>query len=197
MRFCFCSQPVFGTDQKTLIGYCRNHQTMRTDLDRRSIMQKAVAKRNRVSTKIRSLYTPSEDNELGSMQSLANDLDRVFSLYIRIKYADENGIVTCFICDNPYHYLRLDNGHYIKRGNKATRFLEENCYPNCKWCNSKHNDNPLPFKEAIERYKPGLTEYLEEQETSAVYKYDLTELKQMLITYQAKLKNVQSKLITN
>ena len=194
MRFCFCGSPVFGTDEKTRVGYCRNHQTKRTDLDRRTILQKAVAKQGRVSTKVRSLYTPHEDNEVGSQQSLVNDLDRVFSLYIRIKYADENGIVTCFVCDKPYHYLKLDNGHYVSRGNKATRYLEENCYPQCKWCNSIHNDNPKPFKEAIERYKPGLTSWLEEQDTSAVYRYDLSDLKEMLITYQAKLKIVQSKL---
>ena len=27
-----CSNPVFGTDKKTKIGYCRNHQYLRSDL---------------------------------------------------------------------------------------------------------------------------------------------------------------------
>lgn len=47
MRFCEvnnCQQPVFGTDRNTNIGYCKSHQHMRTDLDHRSVLQKAVAK---------------------------------------------------------------------------------------------------------------------------------------------------------
>lgn len=200
MRFCsFCKTvPVFGTDKKTGLGYCRNHQTMRTDYDKRTIIQKAVAKQGRVSTKVRGLRN-DDDAEMGSTQSLMNDLDRIFSLYIRIKYADGNGIVTCFVCDKPYHYLKLDNGHYIKRGNKITRYMEENCYPQCKWCNSIHNENDLPFKDAIERYKPGLTDWLEEQAEQArsVYKIPLDELKRLLITYRDKLKLVQSKLKNN
>lgn len=47
MRFCAfgnCQSPVFGTDKITRIGYCKMHQSKRTDLDRRSIVQKAMAK---------------------------------------------------------------------------------------------------------------------------------------------------------
>lgn len=47
MRFCKydkCSHPVFGTDKKTGIGYCKRHQFARTDLDKRSIIQKAMSK---------------------------------------------------------------------------------------------------------------------------------------------------------
>jgi len=54
MRFCFCKQPVFGTDKTTKVGYCKNHQYMRTDLDRRSIAQKAMDKNKNIG-KVRGL----------------------------------------------------------------------------------------------------------------------------------------------
>ncbi len=47
MRFCEvnnCENSVFGTDRNTNIGYCNRHQNLRTDLDKRSILQKAIAK---------------------------------------------------------------------------------------------------------------------------------------------------------
>ena len=31
-----CTYPVFGTDKNTNIGYCKNHQNLRTDLKRKS-----------------------------------------------------------------------------------------------------------------------------------------------------------------
>jgi hypothetical protein len=45
MRLCFCGVPVFGTDKKTRVGYCKSHQYMRTDLDKRSIVQKEMDKK--------------------------------------------------------------------------------------------------------------------------------------------------------
>lgn len=46
MRLCeHChNQPVFGTDKITKKGYCKSHQTFRTDLDRRSITVKGLEK---------------------------------------------------------------------------------------------------------------------------------------------------------
>jgi len=42
--FGVCSYPVFGTDKKTGMGYCKNHQRLRTDLDRRTSAQKIMDK---------------------------------------------------------------------------------------------------------------------------------------------------------
>jgi hypothetical protein len=161
---------------------CRHNQKIRLQLHKH---------------KVRCLVT-KESQQVGNMQDLINDLDIVFSKYIRLKYADVNGIVTCFVCNQPYLWTKIDNGHYISRGNKRTRFMEENCYPQCKFCNSRHNENTIYFKEAIEQYYKGITGYLEEISLDrSVYKYDLSELKQMLVNYTNKLKIVQSKLTIN
>lgn len=59
MRFCEvegCEYPVFSTDKITRKGYCRTHAPrMRTDIDRRSIIQRAIAKQKGISSKVRTL----------------------------------------------------------------------------------------------------------------------------------------------
>lgn len=69
MQFCSvekCSYPNFGKDKLTGLPYCRNHQTKRTDFDRRTIIQKAIAKNKSLGSKIRGLQNvdDEEKNEL-------------------------------------------------------------------------------------------------------------------------------------
>lgn len=63
MQFCSvdkCKNVNFGIDKLTRIPFCANHQYKRTDLDRRSIASKAMAKRDKASTQLRSLQnTPA------------------------------------------------------------------------------------------------------------------------------------------
>ena len=51
MRICnYCKNAaVWGTDKKTKIGYCKTHQYLRTDLDRRSITVKGLEKAKKKS----------------------------------------------------------------------------------------------------------------------------------------------------
>lgn len=47
MRICEqpkCNYPVFGTDRNTRIGYCKSHQYLRTDKDKRTALQKHLDK---------------------------------------------------------------------------------------------------------------------------------------------------------
>lgn len=58
MQFCSipnCKFPNFSIDKVTRLPYCRNHQTKRTDFDRRTIIQRAMAKEKALSSKVRSL----------------------------------------------------------------------------------------------------------------------------------------------
>jgi hypothetical protein len=70
------------------------------------------------------------------IRDLEKKLDRVFSEYIRLKAADENGIVQCVTCGNYHHWREVHCGHFIPRARKATRFNEMNCHPQCVRCNT-------------------------------------------------------------
>jgi hypothetical protein len=59
-------------------------------------------------------------------QRLINKLDMIFSLYIRLRDADQNGICRCITSGTFGHFSDMDAGHFITRENMATRWEEEN-----------------------------------------------------------------------
>ena len=64
-----------------------------------------------------------------SVSKLKKELDKWFSLYIRLKYSDDNGMVICFTSGRKYHYKNIHAGHFISRRHLATRWLEKNVMP--------------------------------------------------------------------
>ena len=133
-----------------------------------------------------------QETEDESLQNLISDLDAVFSLYIRHKYANDKGIVKCFTCPKELHVSQIQNGHYTSRSHYGLRFLENNAKPQCPSCNSNHETNIEPFKTALEKEQPGITEWLEEQ-ARQVYKPTRDEIKQLLAEYRFKLSLVKKK----
>lgn len=210
MRLCSnChSHPVFGTDKLTKLGYCKGCQYKRTDLDRRSITVKGLEKAKKKAgffdiNKVDEDFTSGAsvvgeaeiDNNIGiseSLVNLSNDLDYVFSLFIRHKYADKHGMVKCFTCPVVLPIKDIQNGHYKKRGHKATRFLEQNCRPQCPNCNKLHNEDESIYKKALEFEYEGITDWLDEQ-ASLTYKATRDELKQLLIEYRSKIQILKKK----
>ncbi len=58
---------------------------------------------------------------------LIKELDTVFSLFIRLREADSNGMVKCFTSGKIMHYKASHCGHFISRRKFATRWDEKNC----------------------------------------------------------------------
>jgi ribosomal protein L37E len=128
-----------------------------------------------------------------SLQNLINDLDVVFSRYIRIKYSDNDGNSECFTCGKKEHYTTLQCGHFIPRANLGTRFLQQNCRPQCKTCNEYKDGNIEEYTIRLENENNGITDWLAEQ-SRQVYKPTRDEIKQMLFEYRHKLNLVKTKL---
>jgi 5-methylcytosine-specific restriction endonuclease McrA len=58
------------------------------------------------------------------------------SLYIRKKFADHLGYVSCVTCGLTKHYKELHAGHFVPQAQgDACRFIEENIHPQCYRCN--------------------------------------------------------------
>ena len=67
-----------------------------------------------------------------TISKLKKELDKWFSLFIRLRDADSNGLVFCFTCGCSKYYKRgMQNGHFQSRKHLATRWDEENCQPQC------------------------------------------------------------------
>lgn len=75
----------------------------------------------------------------------------VFSLYIRLRDSDKNGIGLCFTCNKPKHYLKADCGHGIPRQHKATKYNEQNNHLQCKACNGFQGGMREAYKEHMDK----------------------------------------------
>ena len=70
------------------------------------------------------------------LSTLIAKADMLASQYIRKKYADHAGNVTCISCGTVLHWKNAHCAHYIERGHKATRWMEENLHVADVSCNS-------------------------------------------------------------
>jgi len=88
--------------------------------------------------------------------------DKYFSLYIRSRDADDNGMIKCISCDDLVHWKKADAGHFIKRQYKSLRFSEKNVSGQCRKCNWLLQGNDINYAKGLERkYGPGIIEELE------------------------------------
>lgn len=134
------------------------------------------------------------DSQGDDLSGLIEDLDTVFSKYVRLKGADENGFVQCFTCDAmPIVWTQTQCGHFIPRSHLATRWEEANCRPQCRCCNELKSGNLGAFKDRLEDEHPGITEWVSEQ-SRQISKLARSELKHLLLMYRAKLKLAEKKL---
>jgi hypothetical protein len=128
------------------------------------------------------------------LQTLVNDLDIIFSRYIRLKHADLYGNVECYTCGKVDNWKNYQCGHFIPRGHMYTRFSEQNCKPQCQRCNVQLNGNVAAFAEHLERDNPGSVEILQEQ-ARIVQHWSRDELRAMIAEYARKLKQVQKEVL--
>lgn len=69
------------------------------------------------------------------LSTLQTKADNLASQYIRQKYADHAGNVSCVSCNKVLHWKDAHCAHFIGRSAKGTRWLEENLRPACPSCN--------------------------------------------------------------
>jgi hypothetical protein len=70
-----------------------------------------------------------------TISKLKKKLDAIFSLYIRLRTADDYGNNQCCTCGKVDHWSNLQCGHFVSRKHLSTRFHDMNCFPQCIGCN--------------------------------------------------------------
>lgn len=91
---------------------------------------------------------PSKTTE---RQKLVHKLDDVFSEYIRLRDADENGMVTCITCPDRHHWTDIDCGHFMSRAHMSTRWELKNANGQCRLCNSTHDGKQVEHAAGINK----------------------------------------------
>jgi len=98
-----------------------------------------------------------------TISKLKKELDKWFSLYIRLRDSNEYGMIQCFTCGVVREYKDgMQNGHFQSRKHMATRFDEENCQVQCIKCNMYSQGEQYKFGLALDKkYGAGKSEELE------------------------------------
>lgn len=87
---------------------------------------------------------------------------KVFSEYIRLRDASNDGVCRCITCGYVADWKRFDAGHGIGRQHKATKFDERNNHAQCKRCNGFEGGKREVYKEEVnKRYGSQTWEKLE------------------------------------
>jgi hypothetical protein len=96
------------------------------------------------------------------IKTLKTKLDNIFSLYIRLREATDEGLVQCFTCGNVNNYkVGMQNGHFMSRQFMATRYDEQNCQVQCVGCNMFKSGEQFKFSLALDyKYGKGTAEEL-------------------------------------
>lgn len=130
------------------------------------------------------------------LSDLISDADSIFSQYVRLKYADNNGIVACFTCGNKKHWTLQQAGHYMKRGHLYLRWDERNVKPQDRECNEYEYGNMAAFTQKLELECRGITEILK-AESMLVHKPTREEIRLIIAEYTPKVKELKLKLKNN
>ncbi len=98
-----------------------------------------------------------------TISQLKKELDKWFSLYIRIRYAAEvTGVCQCFTCGKVDHYKKMQCGHFQSRRHLSTRWNEQNCQVQCVGCNMFKQGEQWKFGLRLDyKYGEGTSEELE------------------------------------
>lgn len=119
-----------------------------------------------------------------SLSKKIDTLDIEFSRFIRLLNADCNGYVKCYTCSRVEYWKEIENGHFIPRIHKSTRFEIDNCKPQCNCCNQFKNGNLKVYRaNLVNELGEDKVEELE-QKRFEIKKYSIIELDDMIKFYR-------------
>jgi len=129
-----------------------------------------------------------------TISKLKKELDKIFSLYIRLRKATPQGMTTCFTCGTQKHYKKMHAGHFMSRKHLSTRWNEQNVQVQCPKCNLFGQGEQYTFGKLLDvRIDEGTAENLEQlaRTTTKIMRY---EYEDMIKEYKKKLKDVEANL---
>lgn len=100
-------------------------------------------------------------------KALEKKADTIFSQYIRLRDANEQGYVTCITCGRIHFWSEghhINCGHFISRKRKAVRYNEMNCHGQCVACNKYgQGEHDIYRRQLVLRYGKVEVEALEQK----------------------------------
>jgi hypothetical protein len=126
-----------------------------------------------------------------SISKLKKLLDKWFSLFIRLRDADDNGLCQCFTCGKVDHYKKLQCGHFQSRRKHSTRWNIRNCQVQCVKCNMFNQGEQYKFAIGLDsKYGEGTADeliFLSNQTT----KFTRVEYEDYVFYYKSIVENLK------
>lgn len=122
---------------------------------------------------------------------LQKRLDLIFSEYIRLRDANDNGFCKCVTCGAMWRWQSLHNGHYVDRRHIGARYDERNCTSQCPNCNIGLRGNLDKYKRAIiEKYGVKVLEELESAKRTTE-KWTTVDYQEKITYYKSEVKRIK------
>jgi len=127
-----------------------------------------------------------------TISKLKKELDKWFSLYIRLRDATDEGMVQCTTCSKVSYYKSgIQNGHFQSRRFMATRYDEQNCSAQCVACNMFRGGEQYRFALAIDaKYGEGTAEELQ-YKARQIQKFSRVDYEEKISYYKEAVKNLK------
>lgn len=125
-------------------------------------------------------------------QKLIERLDKIFSIYIRIKEATPHtGYVRCFTSGRVMHWKTAQCGHFCSRRHMNLRWSEMNCHPQSMEQNVFEHGNLLVYRrKMVEKYGEQAVNQLEASAYITKH-WSEFELEQMIQYYTALVEKIR------
>ena len=132
-----------------------------------------------------------EKKKSPSLPTLVDRLDKVFSKYIRLRDAMPGGTFRCISCGRIKPIEQADCGHFHSRTHMSTRFDEDNCHAECRYCNRFSADHIIGYRENLIRKIGSQRFLLLDVKAHETRKWSHFELEQLAKYYRALVEKLQ------
>ena len=121
-----------------------------------------------------------------TISKLKKELDKWFSLFIRLREATDEGVVQCFTCSRISHYKSgMQCGHFQSRRHHTTRWQEQNCQVQCVKCNMYEQGEQFRFGLGLDsKYGIGTAEELEFLALTSI-KFSRIDYEEKIVYYKS------------
>jgi hypothetical protein len=125
------------------------------------------------------------------ISKLKKDLDKWFSLYIRLKDSTDEGVVQCFTSGRVYHYKNIHAGHFMSRKHLSTRWCDINVQPQSAADNLFGQGEQYKFGLALDsKYGEGTAEELQIK-SRKIQKFSRVDYEEKITYYKSIVKNLK------
>lgn len=129
---------------------------------------------------------PKATTRTPTLSSAVQRLDRIFSLYIRLRDSKDFNyrLFRCISCGHIKPFDKADCGHFYSRRHLATRFDPDNAHAECSFCNRFSADHLIAYEANLKK-KIGTRRFnLLSVRHNTTHKFSLFELEELTKHYK-------------